>query len=285
LEFSLEGKKAGSAVAEDALRSALIEQGSDIGSKRLVRYVPYRLLSVFFESELRGKTDQRKNYLITQLAEKHFDDTKPFYRICESDRRTYLECHPSWRGYFIENYAIVSGWFRWEWLKFLQTRNPNIPSISNKVFAPKIRSPLTDQKKYWKEIISTNRFYCVFSEEILNEQNCALDHCIAWSFVCHDQLWNLIPVKKSANSAKKNHIPDMVYLEKFIEMQVRGLVLAKGIFSENTWGKMTGSFVEDMQLEHRELLSARAVADAYHRIIPPLMDLAGNSGFQRNWHY
>jgi len=285
LDFSLEGKKAGTSAGENALRSALVEQQDDIDSKKLLRYVPYRLLKVFFEPELRGKADQRKNSLITRLSEEFFDDKKPFYRIYESDGHIYLEFHPSWRRYFTENFTIITGWFYWEWLKFLQTRNPSIPSISNKIFSPQIRSPLTDQKRYWNEIISQDKFYCIFSEKLLNGKDCALDHFIPWSFVCHDQLWNLIPVKIFANSSKKNHVPDVAYLNRFIEMQVRGLFLARDVFPERSWRKMTRPFVEDMQLGYEELLDANKVANAYHHIMSPLMSLAGNSGFQTNWRY
>ena len=40
-----------------------------------------------------------------------------------------------------------------------------------------------------------------------------------WSFVAHDQLWNLLPIPKFINSTKSNNIPSELYLLSFAELQ------------------------------------------------------------------
>ena len=53
-----------------------------------------------------------------------------------------------------------------------------------------------------------------------------LDHFIPWSFVSHNQNWNLIPADESFNSSKSNRIPDLdYYLPKMAEVQHKALCL------------------------------------------------------------
>ncbi|MBK5968358.1 MULTISPECIES: HNH endonuclease domain-containing protein [Thiorhodovibrio] len=51
-------------------------------------------------------------------------------------------------------------------------------------------------------------------------------HHLPWSFVVHDQLWNLIPVPPSVNSAKSNRLPAADYLEPFTRLQHQALQIA-----------------------------------------------------------
>lgn len=53
----------------------------------VLKYVPYRLLSPFFEREIKGLPDTKKNGRIVQLAERLFSERKPIY----CSRRTGLE--------------------------------------------------------------------------------------------------------------------------------------------------------------------------------------------------
>lgn len=46
----------------------------------------------------------------------------------------------------------------------------------------------------------------------------SIDHFIPWSFVLHDELWNLVPTFRNINSSKSNLLPDSdLYLNKFCE--------------------------------------------------------------------
>jgi hypothetical protein len=55
------------------------------------------------------------------------------------------------------------------------------------------------------------------------------------TFVVHDQLWNLIPTKKSANSKKSDLLPSEKYLDAFVNIQHRALLQSKILFSEKVW--------------------------------------------------
>ena len=52
-------------------------------------------------------------------------------------------------------------------------------------------------------LASKNSFWRGIDEEKYN-----VDHFIPWSFVMNDELWNLMPMDSSLNSAKNNRLPD-----------------------------------------------------------------------------
>ena len=63
---------------------------------------------------------------------------------------------------------------------FLQTRNPNVPDIPNKLIKPAIRNGLTKQtNEYWKLVFKElGSINCIFTDTKLyfDERNYALDH-------------------------------------------------------------------------------------------------------------
>ena len=56
----------------------------------------------------------------------------------------------------------------------------------------------------------------------------SLDHFIPWSFVLHNEIWNLYPMYKNINSSKNNKLPDKdKYLTLFCEKQYQAFLVAK----------------------------------------------------------
>lgn len=84
----------------------------------------------------------------------------------------------------------------------------------------------------------------------------SVDHFIPWSFVLHDQLWNLIPTFKNINSSKSNKLPDLdAHIEKYCSLQYDAFTLMRQI-------KTSKSFLEDyltinQNLDINELLKIR----------------------------
>ena len=58
------------------------------------------------------------------------DSPAPYHFI---DDGKEIEVHPAWARYLIDNMAVVRGWTLWHWLRFLEVRNPNTPSLAAKV--------------------------------------------------------------------------------------------------------------------------------------------------------
>ncbi|MEP0755530.1 hypothetical protein NDA03_25440 [Trichocoleus sp. Lan] len=209
---------------DNLIKSLKAENLDDIiGS--ISRYAPFRLLRPFFDQETNGLLDAKINQKVFDLANHKFKLVKPIYRFNSEqlNKCASIILHQDWVAYIAENYSIVRGWASWEWLEYMQKRNPNVPSIVNKIFMPNERGSLKNQKEYWGKVLGLNSVNCIYSGLPLSIGNFDLDHYLPWSFVTHDQLWNLIPVIPEANLAKSNNLPDQQYFNDFVAIQYLGL--------------------------------------------------------------
>lgn len=246
--------------------------------------MPYRLLQPFFSRELSGKPDYRKNQLTVELSNILFDERKPLYRIIEQAPGS-LEIHPDWLAYIRAAIPVVTGWVAYHWINYLQQRNANIPAISNKIAPPVERSSLSKQSNYWREIMRVAPVKCIYSGKILSAGYFSLDHFLPWSFVCHDQLWNLIPVLPEVNSSKGNALPDRRYVDCFVNLQTQGLRVAASVLGARSWRKYTEDFVSDLRVPFTNLLVAESVSQGYMAALPSMLSLAKQVGFEPGWVY
>ena len=141
------------------------------------------------------------------------------------------------------------------------------------------------QLDYWREVVAHGQVRCIYSNSLLAAGNFALDHFIPWSFVCHDQLWNLIPVLPKANSAKGNRLPASRYVDTFIELQAAGLLVTKATLAASRWNKLTEPFVTDLRLAGDDLLTRSSLDVAYRSTISAMATLARQSGYSDQWEY
>lgn len=248
----------------------------------LVKYVPYRLLTPFFEKELKGMPDAQKNTKIEDLSNigKEYN---PIYKINGDQITIYAE----WMNYFYNYYSIIEGWSFWHWVNYLQYKNPNAIGLVNKLHKPSIRSSLSHQTKYWKTVLKHQELTCIFSQKPIIESDLSLDHFLPWSFIGHDQLWNLIPISKSVNSSKSDNIPSMdQYLDRFIQLQIQGLYISNKNMTESKWKNQTDDFVIGLNIKFSDLIDNKeAVTERYRETILPLANIAHNMGFRSNWQY
>ncbi|WP_204104299.1 MULTISPECIES: HNH endonuclease domain-containing protein [Spirulina sp. CCY15215] len=254
------------------------------------RHVPYRLIRPFFTQETRGFKDYDVNPTLINLATDQFNQIKPLYcfngkeeRDCDS-----IILHPDWIEYLEKNYTIVRGWVSWEWLNYMQQRNPNTPNLVNKLFVPQKRDSLTKQKKYWQAILDHQEIECIYSKIKLDKDKdkISLDHYIPWSFVAHDQLWNLIPTTQSVNSSKSNNLASMQYFNDFVKLQHIGLTISHENMKKNKWEKEIESFISELKVNQSDhLLDLEILTNAYESTINPLISLAKNQGFSEDWIY
>ncbi|BAY86424.1 hypothetical protein NIES267_59320 [Calothrix parasitica NIES-267] len=251
-------------------------------------YVPYRLIRPFFTEDTRGFKDYDVNPAIITLSKNKFDDEKPLYCFNAQKQKdcNAIILHPDWISYFKTNYVIVRGWASWEWLKYMQQRNPMTPNVINKLFMPQQRDSLSKQSKYWKTVLTYQEIKCIYSEVQLNTNEISLDHYLPWSFVAHDQLWNLIPTTPSVNSSKSNKLPSKKYFFSFVKLQHSGLSVSNNNLSKNSWLKYTESFMSDLKMNQPDdLLNLEILTNAYESNLQPLITLASNQGFSTNWVY
>lgn len=275
------------------LRTTIASQDLRDSITYLKRYVPFRLIAPFLDAELKAAkvSKSRGNDLekaIPVIADQYFDYKKPLYKF---DRTDYRNCqsifiHPDWASYLEKHYAIIQGWVAWEWVKYMQQRNPNTPNLVNKIFMPQQRGSLSPQTKYWKQVLAVQPISCIYSGQRLKSENLSLDHYLPWSFVAHDQLWNLIPTHPSINSSKSNHLPAEVYFQDFVQLQYLGLTTSYQILSYQKWLKAVESYISELRMsEADDLLEIDKLRKAYELTINPLMSLATIQGFSPNWSF
>jgi hypothetical protein len=144
---------------KEQLRQIISTCNLDQIVKRLTRFVPFRLLSPFLDSEIKAeKIDKGKGtkleYAIPAIAANLFYTQKPPYCFGSSEHTQvkaweYKDCislivHPAWGGYLESNYTIVKSWASWHWLDYMKQKNPHIFAIANKIFTSQERAFLPD---------------------------------------------------------------------------------------------------------------------------------------------
>jgi hypothetical protein len=288
LDFDPSFKAITSKQGQDQLRTAIKDQAKDIGLYSILKFVPYRLQSVFFSNELKGITEKSKNNEIAELANQYNSATIPLYHYVQKDNLSAIQIDNEWVKYLLHdsNITIVKDWVLWEWVCYLQKRNPNTPAIINKVLPPIKRSSLNNQTNFWKKVIQADSdIRCIYSGKPLADQSFSLDHFLPWTFICHDQIWNLCPVTQASNSSKGNKLPADNYVDAFIQQHIKALQVSSTIMPAKAWDKLTESYAIDLHLDPELLLDEKAVTQAYNGILKPMIALAEQTGFESSWSY
>ena len=249
------------------------------GNKELpdiLKYVPYRLLTTFYEKELRGIQDSKRNNAIYDISNIKFNDNKPIYRFINHNK---IFIHPKWIKYFKNNYGIVEAWLAWEWLSYLQKNNPNVPSLSQKLSPINERRSLTKERDIWANFIKNNKVKCIYSNKILSSDDFVIDHYLPWSFVAHNQAWNLIPVSKIDNANKSDNLPSRETMCKFIDLQFIFLSTLLQNPEKKVYLKYLKSYEFDLNISKEILCDHKSFTLSYSKVLNPLLEQAKNMGF------
>lgn len=246
----------------------------------LNRWVPYRFIRPFFSNETRGLSDAMVNKKVEMLAyEVH--ESKPHacpYFIHNEE----ITINGPWFNYFKENIGILRSFTYWHLVQFLQKNNPNVIGIAQKLFKPSIRN-IKVYIDSWR-LFLTNQpdVRCIYSEEFLPIEF-SLDHFIPWSYVVNDSIWNLIPTTKSINSSKSDNLPSLKYLNPFINLQ---FIYFKFLLNSE-YVKLQEEYclLLHYNIEEIRTISEEKFSNALTETIKPLIQIAGNNGFQMDWIY
>ena len=184
----------------------------------LTGYAPFLFLTPFYEHETKGRTGSVKFKMIRELAAERFHTSSPppYY----FPKPNSIIVHPQWLEYFSCNLSIVRSWISWHWARYLQQKNANTPAIVYKL--DENFTPSTDkQRMFWRRVLENrqNELDCIYTGRSIAPDSFALDHYIPWSFVAHDNMWNLAPVSELGNSEKSDGLPDSKYFTDFVELQ------------------------------------------------------------------
>jgi hypothetical protein len=230
--------------------------------------VPHWFLSPWFP-KLKGENDSNYKKRI-YLSSQNFDNNC-LYGLYDKN----IVINPIWVNYLKSNAKILKDFSYWNLSLFLQTRNPNVPDIPNKIIKPAIRSSLIKQtNEYWKIVFKELGFIeCVFSGTKLyfDQKNFALDHFIPHAFVSHDLIWNLIPIEKITNSKKSDSLPQFdKYFDKFYNIQKIAFEINKHHNSKSRYMDEYLNIFSTIESFEKEKFS---------NTIQPLITIANNNGF------
>ncbi|EKS4342611.1 HNH endonuclease domain-containing protein [Clostridium sporogenes] len=244
--------------------------------------VPYRLLSPFFTKDLKGKNKSSINKIIQELS---VESDTCFYKIVKEGKNRIL-INEYWAQYLNENYRVIKSWIYYKLVCFLQKRNPNVPAIAFKLQAPKNRD-LSSATKIWKEIIVSKGPKDIYTGKDFIKENyeiyggLSIDHFIPWSFVLHDEMWNLVPTFKNINSFKSDKLLNYNrYIDDFCDMQY----MAVTYILEKRKQKDLESYIDALKIENfQEYLKYKPKEEFTKKLkqcISPLYQIAENQGFE-----
>lgn len=230
--------------------------------------VPHWFLSPWFP-KINNETDNQQKSRIYSDSQSFVNDS--MYALYKD----FISINPIWISYLKSNAKVLKDYCYWNLALFLQTRNPSVPDIPNKLIKPAIRNGLIKQtNEYWKlvfkELGSVN---CIFTDTKLyfDEKNYALDHFVPHAFVSHDLIWNLLPIEKKFNSSKSDKLPLFDrHFDKFYDLQ-------KLAFEINKHHNSKSKYMDEFLTIFPNIDSFEK--DKFSNTIQPLITIASNNGF------
>ncbi|MCI8504563.1 MAG: HNH endonuclease [Lachnospiraceae bacterium] len=145
----------------------------------------------------------------------------PYILGTESKLQKTIYFQESWIEMIQDHTVMILGWIQYEKVKWLQNNNPEVPGLVHKLtpMDEKMRK-LNNVRKLWEGILDISEVRDVFTDRPVIARQYDVDHFIPWSFVMNDELWNLMPMDSSLNSAKSNRLPRWEpFFRRFAENQ------------------------------------------------------------------
>lgn len=222
--------------------------------------VPHWFLSPWYPGVKRADI-----YKLSQL-----DENMPLYQLYDE----VIVISNTWHQYLEKHSRLIKDYIYWNLCLFLQSRNPNVPDIANKLLKPPVRNALTKQRKFWDFVISENGpIQCIYTNCLLDIGDYHVEHFVPYSFVSHDLIWNLIPANKTFNIVKSNKLPSVEkYFASFYNLQK----LALDTFTEHNPKER---LLEDYLHIGADLTTTLSKKKLYNTI-HPLITIASNNGFE-----
>ena len=136
-------------------------------------------------------------------------------------------------------------------------------------------------------IVAVKPVYEIYGEKLLNEKNISIDHFVPWSYVAHDELWNLTPTTRSINSSKSNSLPDW---NAYFPMLCKSEFLSYKLMWEypeihTAFEKCAREHLNNQEIRHKlyqQGLSEREFSERLEEVILPVYKSAKSMGFS-NW--
>lgn len=256
------------------------------GFKRtLCLNVPYRLQAPL----LSGFKGDDWNCGTRNLAEKiNRQERLIYYFIWDTGLQSRIQIDDAWAAYLLDNQEILRGWIQYNMIIYLQRRNPSVPGISDKLYPPQERK-LEKVKKYWKLLTGIEEIHEIYGTGLLLPDDISIDHFVPWSYVAHDEFWNLHPTTRSINSSKSNNLPDWnLYFPRFAALEYESYRMIWTYDKvHDEFKKCAREHLNNPEIEHRlyrEGLSQTEFKNQLENVVYPVWQSAKTCGF-KNWEY
>ena len=260
----------------------------DINSKKrtLTYNVPYRLQAPFL-SDLKGTS---WNVPAADLASRiNQGENLIYYFEAINGLSSRIVVNDDWAEYIKKNREIILGWIEYHMIRYLQKRNPSVPGIADKLYPPQERK-LEKVKKYWKLVLSVEPIREIYNDQTLADGDISIDHFVPWSYVAHDEFWNLSPMTKCINSSKRNYLPNWdIYFPKLAKLEYQSYQLMwKNETIHKEFDKCAKEHINNEDIYQRVYgkgFSFEDFAGRLETVIRPVYNAAHDCGFDWNWEY
>lgn len=258
-------------IAESLSRLAANDMEVRKSLRLLLSHVPYRFLSPWIRAQ--------DNASVVSLSQKF--ESGCLYAIEGRGDEMTIELNPEWTDYLSSNYQVLRSFAMWNLTVFVQSRNPNVPSISEKLQRQRTRSSLARQRALWESSIANGSgVRCIYTGRTLTSGDFDLDHFIPWSFVCHDQMWNLIPADPSVNSSKSDRLPDLdTYLPLLVIAHKRAV--GQWLATDRRNPLLDDYAVIGATPQDIVSMPEEALMGCFRKTFAPLAQIAANMGFEQ----
>ena len=136
----------------DGLQSRLEDKQIKRLLNTLTLNVSYRFLRPWIDS-----SDDKEMVRRSQTLE-----NGSLYALYKDGSDFYIVLNQAWDAYLHMHYSILVDFAYWNLTLFLQTRNPNVPAIPNKLIRPEARNSLTKQHNYWDMVMTIGGPYPLY---------------------------------------------------------------------------------------------------------------------------
>jgi len=252
---------------------AILESATNPKTKQILYHfnknVPHWFLSPWFPKTKNENDVEYKKRIYS--SSQNFENNS-LYALYDD----IITINPQWIPYLQSNARILKDFCYWNLALFLQSRNPNVPDLANKLIKPAVRGTLSSQRKnYWNIVFKElGTVDCIFTNTKLSIDKFAIDHFVPHAFVSHDLIWNLIPIDRTFNSSKSDKLPSIdTHFDKFFELQKSAYEI---VSHQNPNSKLLQDYLTIFP-------ALNNINDfdysRYKECIQPLVTIAHNNGF------
>jgi hypothetical protein len=125
----------------------------------------------------------------------------------------------------------------------------------------------------------------IYTNEII-KKNYHLDHFLPWSFIAHNQPWNLVPTSPEINLSKSDSIPSDVYIPSLAETHLKLIHSSRKGILDKKLKLDCATYLEALNIEEFDsLLDGNYLTESYIKTYRPLIEIAKNNGFPGDWKW